>query len=237
MRIMYSFWTFKDLSPTEKGADFLALLDKHSLSICKTGAFEPVRHQFERDKMSSYWMSPSSDGKFHEGSFLFRGDENLKFSGMVSWNKGLPPKSKVMNVVYIVINMPKTRCDDQLIEPGDDLFNWSQAEYGYITEITRELFDEKAGNIFTSIIGLHWVNYFSSSYIDNPDFHLPDNRVMLGQGARLQIAARPDASLVDDAQYKAKIVEQIGLQWFWDGRRKVVLRAPNFDTSEIVREA
>jgi len=236
MRLYYSFKTVKDMCDKVKGEELVAVFDKYELHISKAGSYEPVRLAFERDRMADYWCGTSSDGKFFDNYFLFKGTENFKFTGMASWNKGLPAGSRVLNSIFIVINYPAKADLSSTVSIGDDLFTWSKAEYGFISEMSRRIDISEIGNIFTTLPGLHWVNYFSSSYIDNPDFHLSDNRVWVSHGTRIQIASRPDDPLVDDVKYKNRMIEQIGLQWFWDGRRKVVLRTQDFNTSEISRK-
>jgi hypothetical protein len=236
MKITYLFYSFKDWSNIGKGEELLKILLSNELIIEKASQFEPIRQVFNRENFPNIWKGQGGEGQFSDCTFLFRGKEKMRFSGMASWNKNLPLGSKVVNGFYLDLNIPKNFNNNKLIQLGDELFEWSEAEYGYITEVSKEQLNIDAGNINTCISALRWVNYFGPSYIAESDFHIPDYKVCIHHGVRVTLAANPDDEKLGDSEFLNNIMKVFGAEWFWDYPQKDKKRIPLFDTSGITRQ-
>lgn len=236
MRITCSFTTLKDISDLSAGESFIKILLKNGLVIDKADAYEPVRKPFNASEFPIIWQGYSINENHSTGCFIFKGQVKKKFSGMVSWDKGLPENSTVTNSIYVTVNGIGKNNYDAIILLGDELFSWAKAEYGYITEYSREINNFDAGNIYTCIEGLHWVNYFSKTYLNEPSFHITEDMIQLENGVRLKITDKPDDVKLSDTDYLNSIKRGIGIEWFWDKTKKTVLKRPKFDSSEIVKK-
>jgi hypothetical protein len=238
MKITFSFQSIKDWSNLEKGEEFLDILNKYELFIEKVGEYEPIRTLYDHKSFPQIWKGRriGTNNNIIECHFMFKGKNSFKFSGSVSWNKNLHSGSLVVNGLNLHINMPSKFNACNLILLGDELFKWSGAEYGYITEDSKEQVNLVSGNIHTSIAALRWVNYFGSSYLAEPDFHIPDCKVLLHHGARVILAEKLDDEKLGNSEYLDSIKKIFGSEWFWDYPQKHKRRRPLFDTSEITRQ-
>ncbi|MDW7658487.1 MAG: hypothetical protein SCM11_15060 [Bacillota bacterium] len=236
MRITCSFATLKDISDLSTGETFIQILSKNDLIIDKAGAYEPVNKPFNAKEFPIIWQGYSINDNHTTGCFIFKGQVKKKFAGMVSWDKGLPENSIVTNSIYVTVSGIGKNDYDSIILLGDELFSWAKAEYGYITEYSREIMNFDTGNIFTCIDGLHWVNYFSKTYLNEPCFHATNDMYQLETGVRLKITDKPDDIRLSDSNFLNSIKQAIGIEWFWDKSKNTVLKRPKFDSSEIVKK-
>jgi len=238
MKITFSFQSIKDWSNLGKGEDFLDILDKYELYIEKVGEYEPIRTPYDQKSFPQIWKGRriGTNNDILDCNFMFKGKNSLKFSGSVSWNKNLHSGSRVVNAINLHMNISNKFNICNLILLGDELFKWSEAEYGYISEDSKEQLNLVSGNIHTSIAALRWVNYFGPSYLVEPDFHIPDNKVLLHNGARVILAEKPDDENLGNSEYLDSIKKNFGFEWFWDYPQKHKRRRPLFDTSEITRQ-
>ena len=234
MKISYLFDSTKDLSDLKKGENLLEIFSSNGLIIEKVGTQEPIRELFDIDKMPEMWRGSGMEGKCSSCGFLFKGQKDIKFSGMVNWNLNLHPNSRALNGISLWLNIPKKYDTNRLIQLGDDIFTWSKAEYGYITEDSK-IPKPLTINIHDGLAGLTWVNYFGSSYMVEPDFHIPDDHVQIGHGVRVKLSETPNDELLGDSDFLQSIKNEIGAEWFWDYPIKHKRRKPKLDKSEIIR--
>jgi len=235
LRVTLDYSILKDISKHKTAVNFLDILSKYRLTIDKIGEYEPINGLFTKETLLKFWQGRSLDGIYSSGGVLFKGQYSKKFIGMVDWAKGLPEYSSVVNFMFITISGVQVKDYDYIIKLGDELFDCFQAEHGYIAEYSQGGINLDSGNIYTSIDTLYWVNYFSKSYVNEPDFALIDGMVPLENGVRLKIADKPNDILLRDPGYIDKIKHAIGIEWFWDINKKITLKRPKFDNSEIIR--
>jgi len=253
MKIKFHFESFKNYSDISFGIDLLEILSSEGLEIEKINRYEPIRYEFTKDAFLKMWV--------HMGhGIMFRGKNPIRFSGMVDWTTKAHPGSQFVCGITLWLTVPNNYDTDKLISLGDKLFEWSKSVYGYITnEIYAPMypfpFDSKngkiqykkckypeyvrarsSGNVFSRIRDLMWVNYFGLPYIIETDFHLPDNRVVLSQGAKLQITDSPNDERLCEPDFLWAQKEAVGLGWFWHVPRVCEWRVPEFDRSEVVRD-
>ena len=259
MRITLSFKFTRDLSDLSYGNRFLEILHYHGLLPDKAGNCEPIREGFTASDLPKYWkLQKSCDCILASFDFLFKGKEKIKFMGMISCKTGLNPDSIVVNGVTLWLTVQKD-CDiNKFILLGDELFVWSVATYGYITEETKNLsnimiqkkgFQVNVGSVCDGISGLMWLNYFGKPYLAEKEFRLPAGHAPIGHGARLRLAEHPDDEILKDLDYIKKKQETIGSQWFCpyekiengigylqQGYRRSDISQPKFDRTEITRK-
>lgn len=235
LKISYSFDSTKDLSDLKNGESLLDILLSNGLIIEKSGAQEPIRESFNIDKMPEMWKGSGIDGGCSTCYFLFKGQKDIKFSGMVIWELNLHPNSKALNHISLWLNIPKKYDIKRLLQLGDDIFTWSRAEYGYITENSKIL-TPLTVNIQDGLTGLMWVNYFGPSYISETDFHIPDDYVTINHGVRIMLSETPDDDLLRDSNFLESTKNKFGAEWFWDYPVKHKRKKPILDKSEIIRK-
>jgi len=188
---------------------------------------------------------------------LFRGKEDVKFMGMVSCFTGMHQDSKAVNGVHLWLTVRKTYDINKFVLLGDDLFIWSEAVYGYITDsskdlnnvfIQKEMSQVNISSVSDGISGLMWLNYFGKPYLAEKDFRLPDGHAPVGHGARFCLSERPDDEVLSDLNYIKMHQQTIGTQWFCPlekiengigylskDYRRFDIKSPVFDRSEITR--
>ena len=89
------------------------------------------------------------------------------------------------------------------------------------------------GNIYDGIPDLMWINYFGKSYVENNDFHLLENSIVLKDGVRLQLTEMlNDLRLAEPDFLESKKIS-VGLKWFWQNPKICDVKVPSFDRSEI----
>lgn len=235
MKISYSFDSTKDLSNLKKGESLLELFLSNGLIIEKAGIKEPIRESFNIDRMPEMWKGSGIEGDCSSCYFLFKGQKDIKFSGIIVWQLNLHPNSKALNHVSLWLNIPKKYDTNKLLQLGDDIFTWSRAEYGYITEDSK-LPTPLTVNINDGLTGLMWVNYFGPSYIAEPDFHIPDDHATINHGVRIKLSETPDDDLLKNSKFIESVKNKIGTEWFWDYPIKHKRKKPQFDKSEITRK-
>ncbi|NCB25426.1 MAG: hypothetical protein EOM62_08140 [Bacteroidia bacterium] len=236
MRIEIDFQSLKDLSDIEKGKELIKILSSNGLVIEKIGSCEPIRDLISLNKFIAIWNGEHLEGGFSECYFLFRGRSRFKFTGMAIWRKGLSSTSQAVNGLTIWLNVTNKIDYKVLIDLGDELFRWSGAEYGYIAEELKDQKFQDAGNIYDYITNLRWVNYFGQSYINEPDFHIPEKGTRVYHGVRVTLAETPIDEILGDRDYVDSIKKVIGNEWFWDYPQKNKRRKPIFDRTAITKQ-
>jgi len=235
MKISVDFQSLKDLSSIEKCREFLEILSSNNLILEKAGSHEPIRDSFSSDIFEKIWKGEQVDSDYSEAYILFRGNKYFKFMGMVIWRKGLFPTSHAVNGISLWLTISNNFDCFKLIDLGDKLFNWSEAEYGYITSDSIFQADVNRGNIYGYIDNLKWVNYFGQSYLEESEFHVPESGQKLLHGVRLVITDAPDDEKLIDPEYLNSIKKTIGAEWFWDYPQRYKRKKPKFDRSQISR--
>lgn len=195
---------------------------------------EPIRKNFNASMLPERWKGVGPAGGHSTCYFLFNGQKKVKFSGMVTWNINLGSNTRIFNGVHLWMNIPKDYEVNRLIKLGDELFTWSGAVYGYITEGSKDRSKKMPGGLYLGLPCLMWVNYFGPTYIKEPDFHIPDDHVSVGQGVRACLSEKPSDDILDDPCFLQKCMNQYGAVWFWEGARHKRQR-PIFDHSALIR--
>jgi len=222
LKISISFYTLRDLSDLAKGEKLLDILSTYGLIIEKAGEYEPIRKDFDPNALPKMWQGKGA--KPLDCTFIFKGKKEISFSGMASWELNINPKREYVNVVGMWLNIPPKYDIDRLIRLGDDLFIWSEAIYGYITEKSKNLshteiqkdgFTVSLGNVYRGISGLMWANYFGTPYLREKDFCLPDDHETVGHGARIILTDTPDDERLSDLNFRKVITDKIGADWFF----------------------
>ena len=258
MKISFSFSCTKDLSDLSYGEKLLEILFFYGLIPDKVGKYEPIRKDFVASDLPEYWKlnRPKSDMKCTSLDFMFKGKAEIRFIGMVICDVNLHPNSRATNGFALWLTTPKRYDINKLVSLGDDLFAWSVADYGYVTEesknIAHTMIPFGRGNKRSlggeGISGLMWLNYFGKPYLAEKDFKLPYNHTLVGHGARIRLTERPDDEALGNLDINKKYQEIIGKQWFWpfekiengvgwlphDFKKSDIVR-PYFDRSEITR--
>lgn len=239
MKITYDFSSLKDLSDVSNAEKLLKILTSNGLIIDKAGGHEPIRKEFNVNNLHELWGYIRTDGRCSSNYFLFKGKREIRFSGMATWNLNLHPNNGSFNGLALWLSTPPKYDIKKLIQLGDDIFEWCEAVYGYITESISDPYsdiDNMPGNIYEGIPSLMWVNYFGYPYIMEPDFNIPDNYVSVNHGMRLNLTETPNDERLRDQTFLQSCVNKIGDEWFWHKHRRCNTRIPNFDKSEITRQ-
>lgn len=235
MKISYSFYSLKDLSDLKNGERLLETLLSNGLVVEKAGDKEPVRKDFMKSDMPQMWKGRGIDGGCLSCYFLFKGSKEIKFSGMVTWDVNLHPKTESFNAVHLWMNVPKNYDVSKLVQLGDEIFVWSEAVYGYITEESKDPSNNLIGNVYDGLPGLMWVNYFGSPYIMEPEFHLPAGHDTISHGARLMLSEKPNDEELDNTNFLENVLITIGNEWFGCSKSNFNVKIPLFDRSAITR--
>lgn len=240
MRIAYVFLTSKNISGVSNGNKLIDIIEKFGLSIEKVGEFEPIQKEFGKNVFEEIWKGRGATGDYKSCCFLFKGKKEISFSGMVTWNINLHPNSRALNGVFLNLTLKKGYDFIKLIQLGDELFMWSEAIHGYITEESKNPLNQKnyfemSCSINDGIPPLMWVNYFGAAYMKEPDLCLPDDHVPLGHGARLVISDTPMEDKLSDLEFLNRIKMSIGEDWFSISRNEKASKIPVFDRTEITR--
>jgi hypothetical protein len=235
MKIVMSFYSLKDMSSLLLGEAFLKILLSHGLTIEKADNQEPIKKIFSKNNFTELWMEGRGlEGEFSLSSFLFKGSQKIKFKGMVTSRLNTHRNSKSFNGIHLWLTIPKNFNFSNLIPIGDDIFNWSEAVYGYITEEALDPSNnELIGNVYDGIPGLFWVNYFGAPYIKSSDFHCPNDSTSIGRGFKLILAESPNDGKLRDSDFLSIKKEIIGKDWFCSHPRNLNLKIPIFDRSAI----
>lgn len=234
MRITYSFSSLQDLSDLSSGEKLLKILSTNGLIVEKADDSEPIRKEFDETLLSDYWKGVGLPGEHLACYFLFKGQKEIKFSGMAIWKKNLGPKTNNFNCLLLKINIPQKYDVRKLITLGDELFAWSGAVYGYISEDSKNGAMVVQGGLYSGIPDLLWVNYFGSSYLMEPDFYLPAGNFSVGNGVRVHLSDNPNDDKLADSSFLQSSKEQFGVEWFWKGSPNK-RRRPAFDHSALIR--
>lgn len=236
MKISFSFSSLIDLSNLSKGERLLEILLSHGLIIDKAGDHEPIKKDFITSDFPEMWKGMGLDGECASCYFLFKGKKEINFSGMATWWVNIHPNSKSFNGIDLWLNTPKNYDYGKLVQLGDDIFEWSEAVYGYITEESKDPSNnEMIGNIYDGLPGLLWVNYFGTHYIVEPDFNLPNNHKPISHGVRFMLSETPDDERLNDLNFLENSKNNFGVEWFWSHPRKYNKKVPYFDRSAITR--
>ena len=267
MRIDYYFEHLKDVGSLSKGIELLEIFKKNNFEIEKLSEYEPIRGNFDEKKFCELWVSDRVPGEYAGQSLLFKGSREVNFSCMASWSVNMHKNSQAVNGIAVWLNIKKSYYNnvEKLIKLGDDLFAWSEATYGYITQniyspdygvnkhqrekckypdyIRKRLGREsRNGKNYIMLLGTDhgikdpaWINYFGTPYLQEPDFNVPKNHVKVGHGVRFQIAENADDEILCEPDFLADIKKGIGDQWFWQNPKICDLKLPKFDRSEITR--
>ena len=233
VKITFDFSSLKDFSNLSHGERLLEILFSHGFMIDKADDAEPIRRDFDASMLPERWKGVGPAGGHSTCYFLFKGQKERKFSGMVTWNINLRQGTQVFNGLLFQLNIPKNFEVNRLINLGDELFKWSDAVYGYITEDSKDLVRTVPGGLYLGLPGLMWVNYFGPEYIKGPDFHIPDDHVAVGQGVRVCLSDKPSDDILGDSDFLQNWKEHFGAEWFWKGSKK--RRIPSFDHSALIR--
>ena len=262
MRIDIGISTLKDLSGIDNCQKLLTILNSHGLVIEKMGEYEPVKKEFSKQGFEELWGGRTSPANITSCSILFKGHETTKFSGMISWDKNLFPMPMSVNGFNLWLNVKKSYNIDNLISLVDEIFEWSEAEHGYISErnkspvyiqIQQNGFRVYAGNMYKGLYNLSWINYFGKAYLAEDGFSVPEDAVKLGHGIKLQLTEKPDDERLSDLRFLETYYSAIGNEWFWhfddivkDGKNYIAhlkegfqpnkVRIPKFDRAEITRK-
>ncbi len=235
MKLTYSYNSLKDISNLSQGEKFIEILLSHGLVIDKVDDHEPVRRAFDISMLSEHWKGIGPTGGHSTCYFLFKGQKKINFSGMVTWNINLGSRSKVFNGVHLWLNTSKNFNTKELIKLGDDLFIWSGAVYGYVTDNSKDKSKIVPGGIYLGLPGLMWVNYFGPVYIKEPDFRIPPDYISVGHGIRYTLTETPIDDRLDDPSFLKHWKDYFGYEWFWEKPRRK-LQVPLFDNSELCRQ-
>ena len=258
MKISISFYSLKNLSDISNGQELLNILSSYGLVIEKAGEYEPIRKDFAPSDLPEIWKGRCDiDSSYRTCSFLFKGKGELRFSGMASWSLNIHPNSKSFEGVHLWLNVPRKYDISKLIRLADDLFIWSEAVYGYITENSKKIskiFIKKnnhsvsIGNVYSGIPSLMWLNYFGPPYLNETDFHLPNDNTRVGHGIRLVLTETPNDERLSNLNFLKSYIDYIGAEWFFqfekidgevgvlkEGTQSHTKRIPVFDNSAIVR--
>jgi len=228
MRISISFYTLKDLSDLSYEKRFLENINSYGLIIERADEHEPVRKEFNESNFEEIWKGRKAfENDMIDCYFLFKGKKDISFSGMLTWNLNLHPRSQAVNAIHLWFNVPKNYDINKIVQLSEDLFTWSEAVYGYITED----FNEIINNIYGGIGGLMWINYFGTPYIKESYFNIPDNSIRIANGIKLILSDKPSDEILRDNYYLYTIKNKIGLEWFLECRKN--RKIPCFDRSEI----
>jgi hypothetical protein len=227
----------KDLSDLASGEGLLDILSSYGLLIEKAGDSEPIRRDFDANNLPEMWKSMGIDGNSSSCYFLFKGKKEIKFTGMVTWRINVHPNFKGFNGIGLWLTIPKKYDVKKLVQLGDEVFTWSEAVYGYITEDSKDpLYDLRRGNINDGIPDTLWVNYFGAPYINSPDFPSTNNYVTIGHGIRFVLTETPEDERLNDLDFINSNKEDIGKEWFWSKPRNFNLKVPFFDRTAIIRD-
>lgn len=234
MKLTYVFRSLKDLSSLSQGERLLEILLSHGLVVDKADEKEPIRREFDASMLPDRWKGRGPAGGHSSCYFLFKGQKEIKFSGMVTWDINLGPHTQVFNGMLLRLNIPKKFEVNSLINLGDELFTWSDSDYGFITEDSKNWSMTVPGGLYYGLPGLMWVNYFGPAYLKEPDFHIPADHVSVGQGLRVRLSEKPNDDILGDSGFLQNWKEQFGVEWFWKGSRNK-RRIPSFDHSALIR--
>jgi len=233
MKISYSFYSLKDISHLSNGERLLEILLSYGLVVDKADNHEPVRKDFIKNNFPQMWKGVGIDGGCLSCDFLFKGTKEIKFSGMVTWNLNLHQNTEAFNGIDLWLNIPKSYNIDNLMKLGDDIFVWSEAVYGYITEESKDPSNNLIGNIYNGLPGLMWVNYFGKPYITEPNFHILNDYIPTSHGVRLVLSEKPNDEILSNSNFLESIKNEIGVEWFRSRPRGYNKKVPIFDNSEI----
>lgn len=236
MKISYSFYSLKDLSDLSNGERLLEIILSCGLVIDKADDHEPIRKDFNKKDFPKMWEGRGIDGGCYSCDFIFKGKEEIKFMGMITWNVNLHSNSKAFNGIDLWLNIPKDYNIKKLVQLGDSIFEWSEAVYGYITEESKDPSNDLIGNVYDGIPGLLWVNYFGKPYIKEPDFHIPNDNLPINHGVRLMLSEKPNDERLRDSNFLEIIKNEIGVEWFWSRPRRLNRKVPSFDRTAITRK-
>lgn len=236
VKLAYSYRSLMDWGDISRGHDLVQLLECSGLKIEKVDDKEPVRQDFLAQELPSYWLGRGLPGQHLTCYFLFKGSRPYKFSGMVTWKRLLPDESTWMNTLHMDFTISgKTRPEpDWLVGVGDQLFGWTQASHGFITDASlfNPLGRSPAKRLY--LPQLFWVNYFGLDYLSSPDFCVPTAAVDMPSGKRLVIGNGYDDARLADKGFLETIVAEFGLGWFGEGHPDE-FRMPDFDFSALRR--
>jgi hypothetical protein len=237
VKLTYSFRSLADWHDLKRGKELVDVLKASDFVIEKVDDKEPIRKNFEEQRLPNYWVGRGLPGQHSTCYFLFKGSRPYKFSGMVTWKRDLPTGSTWLNTLHLDITISgKSRPEsDALLNLGDKLFSWSQAVHGFITDaaLYSPLVRPPAMRLY--IPKLFWVNYFGQEYLSNPDFRIAVPSTTLRSGVRVDLGSIYDDPRSADEGYLREAKMKFGLGWFGEGKPDE-LRMPAFDFSALCKE-
>lgn len=228
-----SFYSLLDMSSLSTGEKLLKILLSYGLTIEKADNQEPIKKDYANNIFPELWRGRGIEGKSSSCSFLFKGSNEIKFKGMITWNLNVHPNSRILNGIHLWLTIPKNYNISNIIQLGDDIFMWSEAVYGYITKESLDPSNDLKGNAYEGIPELLWVNYFGAPYTNNHDFHIPKDSKSIGHGIRFILTEKPTDERLSDLNFLTSQKEIIGRDWFWSRPRNFNLKVPFFDRSAI----
>lgn len=234
MKLTYSFKSLRNWCELSEVERLLEILSSHGLVVDKADDKEPIRKDFDASMLPDLWKGKGLGGEYSKCYFLFKGQSNVKFSGMVTWTINLPPGTRSFNGVHLTLNLPEKFEVNNFISLGDELFTWSVSVYGYITEELKNWSNAMPTGIYAGLPGLMWVNYFGLPYLMESDFHIPVDHVSVGQGVRVCLSEKPSDDILGDSDFLQNCKNQFGADWFWKGSPNKC-RIPVFDHSALIR--
>lgn len=235
MKISYSFYSLKDISNLSHGERLLEILSAYDLVIEKADNHEPIKKTFVRNDFAKMWNDGETNKNRLSCDFLFKGTKKFRFSGMATWNTNLHPNTEAFNGIDLWISVPKNYSVKELLQLGDDIFTWSDAVYGYVSEESKEPINNMIGSIYNGLPGLMWINYFGKPYIMEEDFHIPNNCTPICDGIKLVLSEKPDDDKLSNLTFLESIKREIGTEWFRNRPRGCNRRIPVFDKSQITK--
>ena len=237
------------MSGEHSGRRLLEILYSYDFDIEKISEYEPVKSMYSEEEFERLWRGRTSPKGIMSCGIIFKGAKETKFTGMVSWGKNLGPFPLSVNMVSLWLNIKKSYEISKLISLADELFKWSGAEHGYISEKSKTPFNIQiqndgyrvyAGNIYTGLYNLVWINYFGKAYLAEEDFVVPKGAVKLAHGVRLQLTDRPDDERLSDLGFLETYYSTIGDKWFWhfdeivkDGKNYIAHLKEGFDSRKV----
>jgi hypothetical protein len=225
--VLYArFETLKDIGTYSCAKEFLDIMSRNDIHIVKVDDSEPVRKPFDEELFFRFWCRKEEGNRFTSADILFNGRRISTLSGMINWRYNLARGREVVNGIHL--DFRQTKNDDMrwIVTLCDDLFQWSGAVRGSISDIRVMDALKVGGNVYGGLCLPLWVNYYGEPYVQEKDFHIGPGFTKVGKGVRCILSARPDDSILMNLEFLKIHMTQIGEEWFRDNCRKREARLP-----------